>query len=71
MEKMLAWITTVNSAVNSFAWGPVMLVLLVGTGIYLSVRTRFLQVRKFGWILKNTIGSLFSQKEKSKGKAAK
>ena len=67
MEKMLAWITTVNGAVNSFAWGPVMLVLLVGTGIYLSVRTRFLQVRKFGWILKNTIGSLFSQKEKGKG----
>ncbi len=64
MEKLLAWITQVNDTVNSFAWGPVMLVLLVGTGIYLSIRTRFLQVRKFGWMMKKTIGSLFVKKDK-------
>ena len=57
----------VNDAVNSFAWGPVMLILLVGTGIYLSIRTRFLQVTKFGVIMKNTVGSLFKKKEKSDG----
>lgn len=38
--------TEVIKAVNSFAWGPVMLVLLLGTGIYLSVGLRFLTVRK-------------------------
>ena len=59
---MLEMITSVNSAVNSFAWGPVMLVLLVGTGIFLSIRTGFIQVRKFGYILKNTVGSLFRRR---------
>ena len=66
MERLLELVTSVNSAVNSFAWGPVMLVLLVGTGIYLSVRTGFLQVRKFGFILKNTIGSLFSRNKQDR-----
>ena len=61
---MLKWIETVNGAVNSFAWGPIMLLLLVGTGIFLSVRTRFIQVRKFGYIMKNTVGSLFKKGNK-------
>ena len=45
-----------------------MLVLLVGTGIYLSIRTGFIQVRKFGYIMKNTIGTLFAKRDKEKGK---
>lgn len=28
--------------IDDFVWGPVMLILLVGTGIFLTVRTRFL-----------------------------
>ena len=59
-------VSAVNSAVNSFAWGPVMLVLLVGSGIYLSFRTGFIQVGKFGYIMRNTVGSLFSKKAKTK-----
>ena len=64
LEKFLEIVEKVNGALNDFAWGPVMLVLLVGTGIYLSCRTGFIQVRKFGFIMKNTIGSLFGKKEK-------
>ncbi len=67
MENFVKAIETVNSAVNSFAWGPIMLVLLVGTGIYLSIRTGFLQVRKFGYIMKNTVGSLFRKTDKDHG----
>ncbi|MDD6735884.1 MAG: sodium:alanine symporter family protein [Clostridiales bacterium] len=67
MEKFIEIVEKVNAAVNSFAWGPVMLVLLVGTGIYLSFRTGFIQVRKFGFIMKNTIGSLFENKKKDHG----
>ncbi len=65
---MLETIETINSAVNSFIWGPVMLVLLVGTGVYLSARNGWVQVRHFGYILKSTVGSLFRKTEKKKGK---
>ena len=56
---MLDRVNAINDAVNSFAWGPVMLLLLVGTGIYLTVRTHWLQVSRFGFIMRNTFGSLF------------
>ena len=56
---MLQTITSVNSAINSFVWGPVMLALLVGTGVFLSFKTGFIQVKWFGYILKNTVGGLF------------
>ncbi|MBR5409077.1 MAG: sodium:alanine symporter family protein [Clostridia bacterium] len=68
MEKLVETVASVNNAVNAFAWGPVMLVLLVGTGIYLSFRTRFIQVRKFGFIIKNTLGSLFRKQKRDDGK---
>lgn len=51
-------------AVNSFAWGPVMLALLICTGIYLTFITRFIQIRKIPFIFKNTIGTLFKRKNK-------
>ena len=49
-------------AINGFVWGPVMLALLVGTGVYLTFRTGWVQVRWFGYIMKNTVGSLFRKK---------
>ena len=66
-SSLIETITKINGAVNSFAWGPVMLVLLVGTGIYLSVRTGFIQARHFGYILKNTVGSLFRKSDRDHG----
>ena len=65
MEQFVKAVTDINNAVNSFAWGPIMLILLVGTGIFLTVRTRCIQVRRFGWIMKNTIGSVFKKREKN------
>ena len=49
-------------AINGFVWGPIMLALLVGTGVYLTFRTGWVQVRWFGYIMKNTVGSLFRKK---------
>ena len=63
MENFVSKVEAVNSAVNSFAWGPLMLLLLVGTGVYLTIRVHWLQVTHFGRILKNTVGSLFQKKE--------
>lgn len=50
----------INSTINSFVWGPIMLVLLVGTGIYITVRTGVFQVRKFGFTMTNTVGKLLA-----------
>lgn len=44
-------------------WGIPMMVLLIGTGVYLTVITRFFQFRKLGYILRNTFGKIF-EKEK-------
>lgn len=42
--------------IDDFVWGPVMLILLVGTGIFLTVRTRFLGLRNLGYALKSGLG---------------
>ena len=49
----------INNAVHGVVWGPIMLLLLVGTGIFLSVRCRFLQAGKFRYIWRNTFATLF------------
>ena len=60
-------IIRLNESINGFVWGPVMLVLLVGTGLYLSIATGFLQFRRFGYAMKNTIGRVFHKAEAGHG----
>ena len=67
MEQFLTWVELVNGKLNSFAWGPIMLILLVGTGVYLTVRTHCIQVTRFGYIMKHTLGSLFKKRNKDHG----
>ena len=57
----------INKAVNGFVWGPVMLVLLVGTGVYLSIAVGFIQFTKIGYWWKNTIGRIFKKSEAGEG----
>ena len=64
---MLEVITQLNGKLNDFVWGPVMLALLVGTGVFLTCRTGCIQVRHFGYMMKNTVGSLFKKKGASHG----
>ncbi len=64
MEGFLELFTKIERSINGFVWGPIMLVLLVGTGVYLTFRTGWIQVRWFGYIMKNTVGSLFSKSGK-------
>ena len=63
MSNFVSTIESVNGALNSFAWGPLMLLLLVGTGIYLTIKVKWLQVTHFGRILKNTVGTLFKKQD--------
>ena len=53
--------------VNGFAWGPIMLILLVGTGIYLSIRTGFIQFSKIGYWMRNTFGKIFKKQKAGEG----
>ena len=48
MKAFVQWLTNVNDAINGVVWGWPMIILILGTGIYLTVRTKVLQVRKFG-----------------------
>ena len=64
---MLETITAVNQAVNSFIWGIPAMVCIIGVGLLLSVRTGFLQIRKFPYAIKTTIGRMFRKKDASDG----
>lgn len=59
-------INTINTAINEVVWGPIMLTLLIGAGLFLSIKTGFLQFSKFGYMLKNTILGLFSKNQHKK-----
>jgi len=67
VESIFNLIKTINDAVNGFVWGLPAIVCIVGVGILLSIRTRFIQFRRFGYALKATIGKLFSKSEASHG----
>ena len=54
---------SIVSKINSIVWNPGLVVLLIAAGLYFSIRTRFVQVRRFGLMLK----SLFSKKEADNG----
>lgn len=62
MSDIAQTIANVNDTVNGIVWGVPALVLLIGTGILMTVLTKFFQFRRFGHMWKNTIGGLFSNK---------
>ena len=64
---MIETITAVNQAVNQFIWGVPAKVCIIGVGLLLSVRTGFLQIRKFPYAIKITIGRMFRKKDASDG----
>ena len=64
---MLSTIETVNNVVNNFIWGVPAMICIIGVGLYLSIRTRFLQIRKFPYAMKVTLGRMMKKKEASDG----
>ena len=54
-QNIIDFITKVNSAINGVVWGWPVIILILGTGLLLSVRTGFLQIRKFGDSMNSTI----------------
>ena len=64
---MLKTIEMINTAVNNFIWGVPAMICIIGVGLYLSFRTRFIQIRKFKYALKNTVGRMFRKQDASDG----
>jgi AGCS family alanine or glycine:cation symporter len=57
----------INSAVNGIVWGPLIIILIIGTGTYLSFMTGFFSITKLGYILKNTLLKMFAKDDKGEG----
>ncbi|WP_418261957.1 alanine/glycine:cation symporter family protein [Eubacterium sp.] len=64
---MLKLIEEINSAVNNFIWGVPAMVCIIGVGLYLSIRTGFIQIRKFKYAMKTTIGRILKKRDASDG----
>lgn len=62
---MLDFITNLNSTVNNFVWGVPAMICIIGVGLTLSIRTGFIQFRKFPTVIKTTLGKLFHKDEEA------
>ena len=64
---MLQMVEAINKIVNDFIWGVPAMICIIGVGLFLSIRMRFIQIRKFPLALKETIGKMFQKKEAAQG----
>lgn len=64
---MLQIIESINNMVNNFIWGIPAMFCIIGVGLYLSFRTKFIQIRKFPMAMKQTIGKVFDKREAKQG----
>lgn len=64
---MLQSIESINSAINDFVWGVPAMICIIGVGLILTLRTGFIQFRKFGYALKNSIGRIFTKEKAQEG----
>ena len=62
MQAFLDALVRFNGALNNIVWGVPALTLLIGTGVLMTILTRFFQFRRFGHMWKNTIGRIHHKK---------
>ncbi len=60
----------INSAISSVIWGPPMLAVFLGTGLFLSAKTGFYQVFGINDWVKSTVGSVIGRKKRNTDKAS-
>lgn len=61
MADFLAGLTEINNKINTFVWVKIGLVLLLGTGVLMTVMTKFFQISHIGHWWKKTIGGVFKK----------
>ena len=59
---MLQTIESVNTVINNFIWGIPAMICIIGVGLWLSCRTKFIQFTRVGRSMKTVLGSLFQKK---------
>lgn len=64
---MLTVIEAVNNVINNFIWGVPAMICIIGVGLYLSFKTGFIQIRKFPYAMKVTLGRMLKKKDASDG----
>ena len=64
---MLNTIESINNVINNFIWGVPAMICIIGVGLYLSFGLRFLQIRKFPYAIRVTIGRIFRKRDASDG----
>ena len=64
---MLETIKSINDVINGLVWGVPAMVCIIGVGILLSVRTGFIQFRKFPYAMKAALGKIFKKSEAGEG----
>ena len=64
---MLELIASINQVINDFIWGVPAMICIIGVGLYLSFRTGFIQLRRFGYSIRCTVGRIFRKREAADG----
>lgn len=63
MNQFTETLSNILTAIDDFVWGPVMLILLVGTGIFLTIRTKALCWRNLPYALSSVLSKEARKKE--------
>ena len=64
---MLDFLIEANRVANAFVWGVPAMVAIVGVGLWLTVRTRFVQFGRFGTAMRLTLGKVFARQDAGHG----
>jgi AGCS family alanine or glycine:cation symporter len=58
---LFKWLTNINASVNGIVWGIPAIALILGVGVWVTIGTKAVQFRHFGWAMKNTVGKIFKK----------
>ena len=67
MSNISETLLQINKSANSLVWGPYMLILFIGVGIWVTVRTGSIQFSHFGLMMKETAGKIFRRQPAGEG----
>lgn len=68
MDNLIQTVTEINSKVNNFVWGPIMLIFFLFVGFMFTARTKLFQISHFKYWIDVTFLNIFRKKEVRKTK---